>query len=931
MNKIINLKNTTLLKEILVQYNSLLRAQVSLDTLTTAKKCLLESGQSLPNEVQELLMDDEDKPQEVESMNEKEKCEPATSNGVEPPAEVKEDTSLFNMEDDNGDSVAPPPSTTPPPEERIPLNEEVAPPTDRLLSQSLPEDIATHTPTNDTIGHSLPQLPGHAHQLPNPAHQLPDSIQQPVVKSPPTTSLPVSSVSPSDALPLITRMGSIKTSNDDEPVVVRKKRGSSGKKKRRGSADSGTINRSSSMISQLSLDDIMEGQISTIISPTHSQLSSASSPSFSSPVHLDSETEKFTESVNGAMHSLSSPVVLCSADNMRKLLLKWVGQLHNYHAHLESIGVTFKEALSSAHFLSPIKDSVSELLVVCLEMEIFPSKGSRDDLSKESSEDAKGSGTQREIPVAEGSGVDSGTLDNNASSIDTGSEIKPKGSDGANCVSKGPGDDGLFVDFIATYYSHALSYDVIKVHINKAQLAKTTSVWRELAAGEQEEVDQTSADINESDTPPLITPRALSNLYTKDPNAFLSVGVASFPSIKLWEVIALCQLDYFEDKMGVNADLTTYCKYLDAIFSKHSPSSLDLMNYFNDPQLIIVSVAAVLLALPTQEVKDQQGNPIEGSHLASWPHETSLTGLTRVTCTSTEVGVVENVASMFEREGYWKGYVQICVSKKKKEQLIKVAAYLRSSSLLHELTSNGEEVTIFLISSFFSPSSGYPFKSTSVWKSFTGQLVELVIPVHPVSPDGLNWDVVLREMVCMIGVEETGKVLETLDGVSWSLPHQLHELFVRLASVHKEQRTIAHNLLEKVDRYLWSVRPTTLGPHVSIVLQKDEAKSTEEETNDDTTKTEALRDIMSPPPLPYPLISPITMEDWASHWGIRTSTSRCGLCGHSLMNRISDKERGGIGFQCGHAFHKQCCPEQACTLCFLLKYKNHLTNNANKR
>lgn len=208
---------------------------MSLDILTTAKKYLLESGQPLPSEIQELLIEDEDQPQEEESMNEKEECEqPTTSNIVEPPVEVKEDTSLFNMEDDNGDPVAPPPLTTPP-EEPVPLNEDVAPSTDRVLSQSLPEDTATHIPTDDTIGHSLPQLLDHAHQLPNPAHQLPDATQQPVVKSPPTSSLAVSSVSPSDALPLIARMGSIKT-NDDELVVVRKRRGSSGKKKRRGSA-----------------------------------------------------------------------------------------------------------------------------------------------------------------------------------------------------------------------------------------------------------------------------------------------------------------------------------------------------------------------------------------------------------------------------------------------------------------------------------------------------------------------------------------------------------------------------------------------------------------------------------------------------------------------------------------------------------------------
>ena len=209
---------------------------MSLDVLTITKKCLIESGQTLPSEIQGLLVDDEEEPQEENTMNDGEKSEQPTGNGVEPPIEVKEDINLFNMEDDNGDSVAPPPSTTPPPEEPL-LNKEVVPPTERLISQSLPEDshIPTDDITDDTIGHSLPQLPGLDHQLPNPAHQLPDSTQQPVVKSPPTSSLPVSSVSPSDALPLIARMGSIKT-NDDEPVVVRKKRGGSGKKKRRGSA-----------------------------------------------------------------------------------------------------------------------------------------------------------------------------------------------------------------------------------------------------------------------------------------------------------------------------------------------------------------------------------------------------------------------------------------------------------------------------------------------------------------------------------------------------------------------------------------------------------------------------------------------------------------------------------------------------------------------
>lgn len=87
------------------------------------------------------------------------------------------------------------------------------------------------------------------------------------------------------------------------------------------------------------------------------------------------------------------------------------------------------------------------------------------------------------------------------------------------------------------------------------------------------------------------------------------------------------------------------------------------------------------------------------------------------------------------------------------------------------------------------------------------------------------------------------------------------------------------------------------------------------------------------------------------------------MCGHSLMHRMSEKEQGGIGFQCGkrgekkkrerdrvegeervfqknerveaeefgcfvlgHAYHKQCLPEQACLLCFTEKYREHLND-----
>ena len=75
-----------------------------------------------------------------------------------------------------------------------------------------------------------------------------------------------------------------------------------------------------------------------------------------------------------------------------------------------------------------------------------------------------------------------------------------------------------------------------------------------------------------------------------------------------------------------------------------------------------------------------------------------------------------------------------------------------------------------------------------MWRILTTLLVKLAIPVFPVSHDDLSWESVVREMVRMIGAEEGAKVLESLDDIQCGLPCQIHELFVKISAVHREQR-----------------------------------------------------------------------------------------------------------------------------------------------
>ena len=93
-------------------------------------------------------------------------------------------------------------------------------------------------------------------------------------------------------------------------------------------------------------------------------------------------------------------------------------------------------------------------------------------------------------------------------------------------------------------------------------------------------------------------------------------------------------------------------------------------------------------------------------------------------------------------------------------------------------------------------------------------------------------------------------------------------------------RTIAHGLLEKLDRYLWAPRPVSLGPHLLSVYQKEE---------EDYEEKERTQDIKSPPPQQeyYPKISQSYIEDAGSHWGIRSNSNRYGLsCDNHMINFV---------------------------------------------
>lgn len=138
---------------------------------------------------------------------------------------------------------------------------------------------------------------------------------------------------------------------------------------------------------------------------------------------------------------------------------------------------------------------------------------------------------------------------------------------------------------------------------------------------------------------------------------------------------------------------------------------------------------------------------------------------------------------------YWRGYLDLCVSIEKTDDILRMVAYLQSIPLLKELSTNSlllEQIVLILPFNLL----GDVFSLSSSWQYLLTLLTKLDLPVQPVSnSENLNWVGVVREMVNSIGVEESGKILNTLS-MTWKFPSSLHELLVNLSIVHREQRLI---------------------------------------------------------------------------------------------------------------------------------------------
>ena len=152
------------------------------------------------------------------------------------------------------------------------------------------------------------------------------------------------------------------------------------------------------------------------------------------------------------------------------------------------------------------------------------------------------------------------------------------------------------------------------------------------------------------------------------------------------------------------------------------------------------------------------------------------------------------------------GYIQLCLSVGRLKDAFTIIIKLGNSALLNQplrwgqLPSNLQE-----------------------WKIFLQCMVEVGPPSTSDSDQSdapITWEGVLLQLIESHGPSQVTRLLDDIDIASVELGAfqcRLNRMLVSLATLQLQQQQLAHNMLGKVDTYLWNPRRNPLGPHAVSV------------------------------------------------------------------------------------------------------------------
>jgi hypothetical protein len=134
--------------------------------------------------------------------------------------------------------------------------------------------------------------------------------------------------------------------------------------------------------------------------------------------------------------------------------------------------------------------------------------------------------------------------------------------------------------------------------------------------------------------------------------------------------------------------------------------------------------------------------------------------------------------------------------------------------------------------------------------------------------------------------------------------------FIQKGTIEEQQQDLVHDMLEFMDSYLWSQRPTSLSPQVRAVLAEETQTQIIPFVTSNSSQNHQLN-------FDYNTELPRFYEELKCHWGAPTpfSQGKCTHCTLPLKEQVGNVPNVVV-FLCGHSFHQHCISHvDACTMC----------------
>ncbi|WAR03727.1 HPS5-like protein [Mya arenaria] len=265
---------------------------------------------------------------------------------------------------------------------------------------------------------------------------------------------------------------------------------------------------------------------------------------------------------------------------------------------------------------------------------------------------------------------------------------------------------------------------------------------------------------------------------------------------------------------------------------------------------LLLSWLEMLLSdgLNEADTRTMQGQSRVMSHQLQWKHGGQLAKLTQCV----ELTSVPDVLDLFYKYRYWVGVLKLLKMSGRHRDHLTLVLQLRDRKLI----SGTSEI-------------GYMPHSAEEWKELLLLYKSICVDQSEDATDSdlLTWSSLAILLVRYVGPEGAVSLLEECQVPDGVLSPEFFQTCLLSGLVNNYQRKVLHAMLEKVDSYLWSQRPTAVTPQGGYLCSEgDPAYQT---------------------------------EDPECHWGIKTRINKvCLCCNISLMEAVSHDDPGVLIFKC---------------------------------